>query len=32
MKLVLTLADLGAKGLTRLVVTCDRCPRRRANA
>ena len=30
MKLVLMLADLEAKGVTRLTVACDRCPRRGA--
>jgi hypothetical protein len=28
MKLTLTLADLEAKGLARLEIACDRCPRR----
>jgi hypothetical protein len=26
--MVLTLADLEAKGITRLTIACDRCPRR----
>jgi hypothetical protein len=30
MKQVITLADLEAKGLSRLEVACDRCPRRGA--
>ena len=28
MKQVITLADLEAKSLSRLAITCDRCPRR----
>jgi hypothetical protein len=28
MKMVITLADLEAKGLVRLEIVCDRCPRR----
>jgi hypothetical protein len=28
MKQVITLADLEAKGLSRLKIACDRCPRR----
>jgi hypothetical protein len=28
MRMVLTLADLEAKGVARLAITCDRCPRR----
>jgi hypothetical protein len=28
MKQVITLADLEAKGLSRLAIACDRCPRR----
>jgi hypothetical protein len=28
MKMVLTLADLEARGVDRLAVACDRCPRR----
>jgi hypothetical protein len=32
MRMVLTLADLEAKGVARLIVTCDRCQRRGAYA
>ncbi len=28
MRMVLTLADLEAKGITRPTIACDRCPRR----
>jgi hypothetical protein len=28
MKMTITLADLEEKGLSRLEITCDRCPRR----
>jgi hypothetical protein len=27
MRMVITLADLEAKGVTRLTIACDRCPR-----
>jgi len=30
MKQVITLGDIEAKGLTRLTIVCDRCPRRGA--
>jgi hypothetical protein len=30
MKQVITLGDIEAKGLSRLVIACDRCPRRGA--
>jgi hypothetical protein len=29
MRMVITLADLEAKGVARLTIVCDRCPRRR---
>jgi hypothetical protein len=28
MKMAITLADLEARGVARLIIVCDRCPRR----